>query len=526
MRGWKGPGWAMAAVVWAAACGGSVDGPSAWLEGTIVDASGQTVSWATVSAVDSVRGVTVSVPAGADGHFAMADPGPGNWTFRASAHGYAPASLSVQTSEGSPATVDATLGPPQREHLPGSGFLAALPDGEEKRRFILDCTGCHVFNDTVAYPIGSPRTADQWAIDIARMLGSTGPGTGFPIISSHPQPGPLGEWLAEHLTAHEPRAVAPSALTSSAVELTEYDVPEPLDLPHDLMVDANGQVIVTGMFTHRMYQLDPSSGAWRTEDIPVEFANPRALEIDAQGRWWVLLGAPQQIGMYEPSSGAWEFHAIGMYPHSIMRAPDGLIWFNGHFSYQPEVIASLDPNDGSIQHYEVPHEGDTESTIPYGLRVDPAGVVWATQLRGNRLIPAGPIYRRPGDLGHAGNPQRAPAARRGPGWGHLDPGILGQRRHPLRSGDRSLHPVSVPGSGRPALRGPRRQEPRHGLGRDCGRRSDGIHGPGHRRVHPLHPTHHRCPHSPPGRGRVHGRCLGGLRSIPGDSGEDPARAAP
>ena len=198
-------------------------------------------------------------------------------------------------------------------------------------------------------------------------------------------------------------------MTSAAVELTEYDVPEPLDLPHDLMVDANGQVIVTGMFTHRMYQLDPSSGAWTTEDIPVEFANPRALEIDDQGRWWVLLGAPQQIGMYEPSSGAWEFHAIGMYPHSIMRAPDGLIWFNGHFSYQPEVIASLDPNDGSIQHYEVPHEGDTESTIPYGLRVDPAGVVWATQLRGNRLIRLDPST---GELGTWTMPETHSGPRR------------------------------------------------------------------------------------------------------------------
>ena len=403
MRGWVGLGMVVIAV---GACTAATD-EAAWLHGSVQGPSGEAPPWATVSAVDSARGVTVSVPAHPDGRFAMDDPGPGDWAFRVAAHGHPSTSLSVDASIDQLGETSVELGVSDPDHLPASAFLAGLPEGEEKRRFILDCTGCHVFDDSIAYPNGSVRSAQQWATDIARMLATTGPGTGFPIISSHPDPEPLGEWLEGHLSTFEPRPLPSSSHMSTAVELTEYDVPQPLDLPHDLMVDQTGNVVVTGMFTHRMYELDPASGAWTTTDIPVEFANPRALEIDDQGRWWVLLGAPQQIAMYEPSGGNWEFHEIGMYPHSIMRGPEGLIWFNGHFSYEPELIASLDPTDGSIQHYEVPNEGDAESTIPYGLRVDPAGIVWATQLRGNRLIRLDPST---GDL----NTWTMPVSHSGP----------------------------------------------------------------------------------------------------------------
>src|SRR5688572_14551402 len=60
-----------------------------------------------------------------------------------------------------------------------SDWLGLLPDGEEKRRFILDCTGCHQLDDQVVQPGGKARTGAEFSDAITRMLGFSGSTTGF-----------------------------------------------------------------------------------------------------------------------------------------------------------------------------------------------------------------------------------------------------------------------------------------------------------------------------------------------------------
>ena len=36
-------------------------------------------------------------------------------------------------------------------------------------------------------------------------------------------------------------------------------MPVAQDLPHDLVVEPDGDVLITGMFTHRLYRLKPES---------------------------------------------------------------------------------------------------------------------------------------------------------------------------------------------------------------------------------------------------------------------------
>jgi virginiamycin B lyase len=252
-----------------------------------------------------------------------------------------------------------------------------------------------------------------------------GQGTGFPIISSWPDPEALGPWLERHLSAD---AVAPviaaDLLPVQEPDIVEYNIPVAMDLPHDLMVDPEGQVLVTGMFTHRMYRLDPAAGAFEIVTIPVPNANPRALDIDAEGRWLALLGAPGSVARHDPATGEWEKWEFGAYPHSVAIDADGRVWWNGHFTVDPELIGSLDPATGEVTRYEVPFEADAdvppgESTIPYGLRVAPDGTVWATQLRGGHLIRLDPEtgevrqWKMPSP--HAG-PRRPDVAPHGTVW--------------------------------------------------------------------------------------------------------------
>ena len=268
-----------------------------------------------------------------------------------------------------------------------SRWLNLLPDGDTKRRFILDCTGCHQFDARMTRPAGKPRTEPEWGEAVTRMLGYAGPTTGFPVISSAQEPAAAARWLTASLGARSPGAAEAAPLGSIPGEVTEFLVPGPQDLPHDVAVDASGRVVVTGMFTHAMYVLDPAAGTFSSVDIPVEKANPRALEIDGAGRWWAVLGNPGQVARYDGRS--WATFDVGMYAHSIAIDSSGSAWVNGHFTRDPEIIAQVRA-DGSVRKVELPlHPAMGKAPggpIPYEIRAAPNGTIWMSELQGNRIV--------------------------------------------------------------------------------------------------------------------------------------------
>lgn len=268
-------------------------------------------------------------------------------------------------------------------------WLRRLPDGAEKRAFVLDCTGCHQISERHVRPDGVWRTERQWADAVQRMLGYAGATTAFPVISAGRDPARTAAWLARQFRGEAPRADCASRLPPGAT-VTEFAMPEPGDLPHDLAVDRGGRVIVTGMFTHRMYVLEPDSTRFAEVPIPVERANPRAVDIDAAGNWWVVLGQAQSVARYIPDLKTWHTFAVGMYPHSLALDGRGRVWFNGHFTRSPELIGFVEAGSGKVTTVEVPAHpvlgAGPGGPIPYEIRVGPDGRVWGSELLGNRIF--------------------------------------------------------------------------------------------------------------------------------------------
>jgi streptogramin lyase len=175
--------------------------------------------------------------------------------------------------------------------------------------------------------------------------------------------------------------------------ITEWDLPEQADFPHDLRLDGRGNVLVTGTFSGLMYVLDPRTAEFSTVKIPLDMANPRALDVDRDGNWWVMCGAPKKVARYTVATKQWDVFDIGMYPHSTMVDAKNRVWFNGHFTNKPILIGFLDGTSGEVSTIEVPANPMPASTggpIPYGLRVAPDGTVWSTELAGNRLVHLNP----------------------------------------------------------------------------------------------------------------------------------------
>lgn len=270
-----------------------------------------------------------------------------------------------------------------------SQLLRLLPNGEEKRRFILDCTGCHTFDARIAALAGRARTSAQWDSATHRMLQYAGATSNFPVISAAREPASTAQWLARWITDASLATVAPMAPRGSP-KVREYMMPMAQDLPHDVAVDAESKVVITGMFSHRMYRLDPVSGALESFDIPLERANPRAVVIDDRGAWWVLLGGPRRIARRDPASGDWTMYEIGMYPHSIGVDRGGRVWFNGHFTRDPEQLGFVDPASAAIALRDIPSHPVLAKVaggpIPYELRIAPDGSVWISELAGNRVV--------------------------------------------------------------------------------------------------------------------------------------------
>ena len=267
---------------------------------------------------------------------------------------------------------------------PSSAWLSLLPDGPEKRQFIIDCTGCHQFDAVRAHPGGRARTEAEWADAVRRMLGFAGPSSGFPVISAAQTPEGTAAWLTRHLPRDGRLPANGRPAPSNAIR--EYLFPEAQDLPHDVAVDPNGRVIVTGMFSHRMYSLEPTLGIW----TPVEMfaqANPRALEIDDKGRWWVVLGGPGQIGRYD--AGTWTYYDIGLYAHSVALGRNGSVFANGHFTRNPEQILEV-TEGGQVRTHNLPTHPTLATEgggpIPYEIRTAPDGRLWMSELQGNRIV--------------------------------------------------------------------------------------------------------------------------------------------
>lgn len=269
---------------------------------------------------------------------------------------------------------------------PAAAWLTLLPDGEIKRRFILDCAGCHVFDARITREDGTPRSPEAWEAAVARMLSFAGAGTGFPIMAPERDAARTAEWLAAELGERAPEPAAQRIVPAGFV-VVEYPLPR-ADLPHDLAIAHDGRIVVTGMLTGVLYTLDPATGDYTEIAIPVEDANPRAVEVAPDGAWWIVLGGPAKLARYDPASGAWGHWDVGVYAHEAAIDSSGRVWYNGHFTQSPEVLGVLDPATGATRTFEVPSPpaANGGSTISYGLRAAPDGTIWMTQLIGNRLV--------------------------------------------------------------------------------------------------------------------------------------------
>lgn len=366
--------------------------PDGRFTGQVVGPGGQPLAGALVTFRRTGSIVSLTVGTNSEGRFETPDLRPGTYLVSGDLPGFEFQAFEADVVDGQAPRLDlkAVETADPLSGATSAAYLSALPDGNEKRRFILDCTGCHQFNRrTVMGPDDRTKPDSVWRSRIGQMIQYFGPQSGFPIISAYRDADETADWLVEHLgdAATGPFRPAPVRAPGTAAVITSYDFPRPQDLPHDLVVDPNGKVLVTGMFSHSMWLLDPNSETFEEFSIPLPQANPRALALADDGDWLVLLGQPKKIGRYDVAGSEWSFFDIPVYPHSIVYRAPAEVWYNGHFSSNPTIYESLDLGSSTRTPVEIDHPDFNEgSPIPYEIVGGLDGILWASELAGNRII--------------------------------------------------------------------------------------------------------------------------------------------
>lgn len=380
------------------------------VSGQVTDETNTPIPYMFVQAKNN-EGVIVSVLSNQDGEYQIIDLPSDTYTISAHRFGYKRSgtqTVEVKTMSNSSINFQLSIEADVASQVSGAEWLSVLPDDDETRQFILDCQGCHQLA-WVRNLYKGWQTSSQWETSIKKMQGYYGPGTGFPIIGPMDAPH-TSVWLAQYLTKDvtppQPLPIQPEA---QSVRITEYDFPGAG--PHDLVLDANGQVIVTGMFSNDMYSLNPDTGEF-TRYALTSNANPRALEIDSQGVWWIVFGTPHQVASFDPQTEELKTYSVGMYAHSIALDSNGNAWANGHFKADPGKVVMIDSQDGSRKTFDIPDNNTSNLTglpISYDLRVDANDIVWGSDLNWNRIYKLDP---QTGEVTHYELPNSTSGPRR------------------------------------------------------------------------------------------------------------------
>src|SRR3989442_5334433 len=213
-----------------------------------------------VSAKKDGSTISVSVVTNAAGRFAFpaARLEPGHYALKARAAGYElDGGRAADVASGQEAKAEIKLKKVKNlsAHLTNAEWLTSMPGTEQQKQFLLNCTGCH----TLERIMKSTYDADGFMDVIQRMSlyypGSTPlkpqrlAGTASRDVERGGSGRKTAEWLPSVHLSQEPSW--PFALKtlprltgkSTHVIITEYDLPNRLIQPHDVVLDREGNVM-------------------------------------------------------------------------------------------------------------------------------------------------------------------------------------------------------------------------------------------------------------------------------------------
>lgn len=380
---------------------------AAGVSGRIADGSAHGLPGVFVTARDTATNIETTVYSGADGHYLLPALAAGHYELRAHHARFEDARREIDVAAETQAQdLTLTTNPEPLRHASTATWFAHVPDGAEKREFILNCMSCHEIAFGRVMKDGAPRTRQQWLDAIALMKSFDK----YAVIPPDFDVEHYADWLTTQFNAASVAQLAAPALASkdARAEIVEYPVPIASELPHDLVVGPDQRIWVTAFWNSAMWALDPATGhveSYEVNDQPKVPAQVRALAFAQDGTLWLVNGGTESVVRLDPRTRKYITYKVGIYPHDIALDSHGDVWLNDYFG-KSEGIARVKASDGSVTRFALPSAKLPASAgipLPYGMQVDAKDRLWSAQLAANTLarydIASGDakLYTLPGD---------------------------------------------------------------------------------------------------------------------------------
>jgi virginiamycin B lyase len=290
------------------------------LTGQISSAEEGNMEGVVVSAKKAGSTMTVSVVSDAEGKFSFptAKLEAGQYSLRIRAIGFeldGPRTVEVG-AQTAPVPVKLKKARNLAPQLTSSEWYMSFPGTREQKLFLDRCTSCHTYERIAK----SSYNADDF-IKVLQRMGTYAPGS--TPLESHKRKEtrsvmdperlrPRAEFLAsinlsESETWPYPLKTFPRLKgRSTKVVFTEYDLPRPTAMPHDVILDPDGQAWYTDFGHQFLGKLDPESGRVTEFPVPTLKADypPGMLdiEIDKKGDLWIGLMLQAGIAKFDRKS--------------------------------------------------------------------------------------------------------------------------------------------------------------------------------------------------------------------------------
>jgi len=372
---------------------------AAALSGVVSSAREGPMEGVVVSAKKDGATITVSVVSDDKGHFSFpaARLEPGHYAISTRAVGYdldGPKDATI--AAGQEDKVDIKLKPTRNlsAQLSNAEWLISVPGTDEQKRFLLECNGCHTYERIVR----STHDADEFVQVFKRMAryypGSTPlkpqplAGNAGRNVGNGPEAQKAAEWLASiNLSRQDTWSWQPKTLPrltgkSTHVIITEYDLPNKLIEPHDVVLDREGKVWYSDFGQMFIGEMDPKTGIVTQHAIPETkpgfSLGTLNLEIDKDDDPWIGLMYQSAIAKFDrktqkfeewPTPKAWDSDAGQLGHLAVQGTPsDDKVWIKnsdgGH-------IYRLDLKSNAFEDLGVLKDPRTGKRIgTYGIHAD------------------------------------------------------------------------------------------------------------------------------------------------------------
>jgi virginiamycin B lyase len=294
---------------------------AAALSGEVSSAEEGAMEGVVVSAKKAGSTITVSVVSDAQGHFSFPAGRlePGSYALRIRAAGYeldGPKAVEVGTQDG-PLSITLRKAKNIASQLTSAEWLMSIPGTREQKNMLDRCTSCH----TLERPIKSTYDADA-LVGVLQRMASYAPGS--TPLEPHQRLGgrsmdvpadrlrPRADYIAsinlsQQQTWSYPLKTLPRLKgRSTHVIITEYDLPRPTSMPHDVILDQSGTAWYSDFGHQFIGKLDPKTGKATEYPVPTLKAElpPGNLdiELDKAGQLWIGLMLQGGIAKFDPKT--------------------------------------------------------------------------------------------------------------------------------------------------------------------------------------------------------------------------------